>query len=1840
MSTNLEKRSFDLEVNKINERMERSLDVIDKKFNDAIQKIDNFKYKMEETISESNIDTKASEIISLISDKQSINTQLRNHFVMTSIGVDDITQLASKYTDNKFKLADMATNGAIPDNPSFVDDGALIHGSSYKTVSTITNDSFQDLTGVNALDNGDPTFAKQFTITTGHSRSLFITLFDTISNLTSADDLITQQPFTKGYDNVRGTDHKPGQSTPFIVIERINKINSFDFGIEYVTKADSMKCYIKDTNQSILLETAFHTNSSAFVKRYFGSFILEDFGDSIKSSYILKRSDKSLFENDNPEFVFRLAFDEQYIMIFLEKVRPCRLVYSEIENPSDTPDFYNADGSLSQVFVRDILEMISNEDRDMNINDSVLSIVNKFGVSKEFFGSNVGDITKDILNILTPFRDNPSSIENIYLIPNYVVNFSMKDNGFHIKDNFIVGQIYGRDDILDLPYSLMTITPKSNTMFQLEGINLTDSNNIEITSDVEKSLFNKVNTIFSTEDRLFVKGDSIIDLINQASDFVKDHYIDDQSVFYTARILITTMLNDGLKVDTNKIPDYVIDEIGKYVKTGDNDSFYCTYYITHTKTNETISITTDKELRDFITKTPIKFKYLTDIDNGNPIYSESPNQLPIRGNTFGGIPQGNILHILYNPLFGVNPGDDFNGLVRLTVKILPDMYDYEDITVNHVTMNDDQFLFGEVAEKYPNSQRLPNQAMVTSTILKYKSVTVTGYENCIIKPTDTEIKAVLGSTIVYTITPLFLYKIDRVLVNGIETALLDNKIIIRNISEDIIIEIQSSLRDLLRVITITNAENCSIINPSSGPINIDEGESITFNIIPVNGYRLTSAIANGINVDYINNNSFSLKNVMVDTDLEIICTEIPKIEYNINITPSTYGDISPAPGQYLLYEGDNYEINIIPNENFQILGYSINGAFFSITGELLEPGPTPPLTTIVINNNIVQLNGIKETLNITVNIEEIPPNIYTINTSITNGLLSPIDDTPAGVFVIENNDLVFTVTPDLGYYIEIISVNGIEITMSNEIPGVLIDGNTITFVSVQSDASLEITCSIIPPVTHLISINIPVDSLFTIHNTDGTTDDLEYNEGSRPVFTIIPNSGYYVTHVIINGVEIPVTSSIYLFDPISGPVTISAIVAVTPINVYTVSVSRLNKSEISITPNYLVNEGEDITITIVPFVGHELEIVKINGVIQNPIESIINITAVSMDYDIYISSKPIYVPIEPISGNNYRISPNIITPVQYGNGQPFEIIPDEGYIVDTVIIGTGGIDADPIESGRFYIFENVIEPHTIKATVVKRLFLVTPLGGDSYTVTPSIPEMIEFDENSSEFSFIPNTGKYITSIYEGSTEIYHNSNAMYEPQPGYDLTQLIVKHTVINVRKSTLVRAVASSFLARSYTVTTNIDSDQCTVTPGIFVTIGKGGTVSITIETKPGFRLKTVYINGIIREMFGNDYTYYESFVNISNDIIINVTSEVRPPVIYSVTHGPNTSCRTICLNPDILLNPLGTISNPVKTYEGGSLVFRAIPVNYLYRISKFVLNDVSNIPTDGGYGDKEFTIASVDDNMRISAVAVMIVHKINLVLAINCTVLGFDGNGSFIAVNHNVNFTLQFVPNADHEIDLLSINGETMSAIGNSFLISNIVEDKNVSISYIPKLFITVHTGVNCKYDVYLSGTPLSLNAVSGVWRIARKTNYFKVTVVPDEGYEIDRSWISAPTVTIPDTGNIQYQEVLTNPGEIIFNNILENKGFYAQCKKKIFNIVVIQPTPNGEITYNGDIVSNVPAEYGDSKTFTITPNVGYRIAILRINGSITPFPSSLTSAGGTYSFDNITASRSITVTIELDV
>lgn len=707
MSTNLVEKRYEDEVRKQNKSLERNIALIEDKFNTALKRIDNIRKSISRDIEDSNYSQRTTELIDKLNQQQEINENLLKYFVDNTTTSSGLNEIISRYGDNSIKLATYASNGQYVTKEEFVDDSTEVVDGDYRSSRFVKNDSFDTLTGINAIEGELP--ATGIISSPGYNRSLFINIYNSGQNIVDMETLSNSLAFSKEYNPIRSLDRAPSKSVPFIVLERINKINSFDFGIEYITKAETVKLYIENGGVPELIETGLHTNSGAFVKRFYGNFIIEDLGNQIKSSYILNNSEKSLFDGDLPEFKFRLSFDDLFIYIYLEEVKPYRLTYSNIESIND-PDFYNSEFNKSQVFIRDILELMICTDEDMTDDKIILSIKNKYGASVELFGKNVSDTTKSILNILAPFRDNPSLLQNVYIIPNYLVNFSLKDNSFITKDSFVVGQMFDRNDILELPFSIMEIKPKGKTQIQLEGVKFTNGNKINLISKPNRNTIK--NTIYSSTSKNFIRSKTISQIVQENDYFIKDHYVDD-SVSYHSRILISTTLNSDLKVDTDKIPDYVIDEIGKYVKTDQKDVFFCKYFVIYKEMNKELIINNISDLKSVIENNFIPLKQFSHIEGLVPVDNIEENKIPLFKSNINKSSYYKSLPLFSDIYSGLNIDENlFKGLISVETTILPRVYEFENVVLGHLSVLDDDTVYGKAPRKSNETYSLPKQVKI------------------------------------------------------------------------------------------------------------------------------------------------------------------------------------------------------------------------------------------------------------------------------------------------------------------------------------------------------------------------------------------------------------------------------------------------------------------------------------------------------------------------------------------------------------------------------------------------------------------------------------------------------------------------------------------------------------------------------------------------------------------------------------------------------------------------------------------------------------------------------------------------------------------------------------------------------------------------------------------------------------------------------------------------------------------------------------------------------------------------------------------------------------------------
>ncbi|MDI6804772.1 MAG: hypothetical protein QME58_13195, partial [Bacteroidota bacterium] len=198
------------------------------------------------------------------------------------------------------------------------------------------------------------------------------------------------------------------------------------------------------------------------------------------------------------------------------------------------------------------------------------------------------------------------------------------------------------------------------------------------------------------------------------------------------------------------------------------------------------------------------------------------------------------------------------------------------------------------------------------------------------------------------------------------------------------------------------------------------------------------------------------------------------------------------------------------------------------------------------------------------------PDSVTIKASASEG--GKID--PSDLVRVEvGSNQKFTIAPDEGYYIGAVYIDDIYVDSTT----------SYTFVNVIEDHTIHAAFAI---------------NQYTITSSAGANGTISplgvvnVNYGANQQFTIIPNTGYHVDSVIVNGVKVDSTTS-YTFNNVTSNHTIRAVFA---INQFTITSSSGANGTIFPLGVVNVNYGANQQFTIIPNTGYHVDSVLVNGV--------------------------------------------------------------------------------------------------------------------------------------------------------------------------------------------------------------------------------------------------------------------------------------------------------------------------------------------------------------------------------------------------------------------------------------------------------------------------------------------------------------------------------------------------------------------------------------------------------------------------------------------------------------------
>ncbi len=446
------------------------------------------------------------------------------------------------------------------------------------------------------------------------------------------------------------------------------------------------------------------------------------------------------------------------------------------------------------------------------------------------------------------------------------------------------------------------------------------------------------------------------------------------------------------------------------------------------------------------------------------------------------------------------------------------------------------------------------------------------------------------------------------------------------------------------------------ISPASA--TVDDGASQPFSIAPGVGYHIDDVTVDGASVGAVTTYTFN----------QIHEDHLLGASFSINTYPMMSfaegnGTISPS-GSTSISHGDHLTYTITPATGYDVVDVRVDGQSQGVLETYTFSNIAAPHT----------IRAIFEARH------------YTLTaTAGAHGTITPLGRTN----VAYGGSRTFTVTPDSGYRIADVAVDGVSIGAVT----------AYTFTSVHAD--------------HTIAASFTADthSIEASCSTGGSISPASatVNTGASQTFTIVADTGCHIQEVLVDGVSVGVVSS-YTFSQIDDDHIIGVVFS---LNSYVIEALTDGNGTISPSGSVSVSNGDNLTYTVTPANGYDVADVLVDGQSVGALETYTfsNITAPHLIRAIFVSRR---YTLTATAGAHGTIAPIGQTSVAYGDSRTYTITPDSGCQIADV-----AVDGVSIGKATSYTFSAVEADHTIAASFTNPTYTIAATAGEGGSITPA-----------------------------------------------------------------------------------------------------------------------------------------------------------------------------------------------------------------------------------------------------------------------------------------------------------------------------------------------------------------------------------------------------------------------------------------------------------------------------------------------------------------------------------------
>ncbi|MHC1745388.1 MAG: PKD domain-containing protein [Syntrophobacteraceae bacterium] len=415
------------------------------------------------------------------------------------------------------------------------------------------------------------------------------------------------------------------------------------------------------------------------------------------------------------------------------------------------------------------------------------------------------------------------------------------------------------------------------------------------------------------------------------------------------------------------------------------------------------------------------------------------------------------------------------------------------------------------AKAYDSSQR---ESAFSNEILCHP-VTVTAGAGGAISPGGTFF-AQNASNVTFTLTPNSGYRVNSLLVNGTSVGGVTSYTVSGITSGTTVSAVFEPIPPTSYTITASSNNTAyGTVSPSGG-VSVALGGTRTITITALTGYHIQDVKVDNVSVGAVPSYTFS--NVTANHSL---AATFAINTYAITASAGSNGSISPTSAT--VNHGSNQSFTVTPSTGYQVQDVKVDGSSVGAVTSYNFTSVTAPHT-------------ISATFT-----------IKTFAISVTvgpNGSISPSSAT-----VNQGSSQTFTITPNTGYQVEDVKVDGASV-------GAVTSYN---FTSVTAPHTISATFAI---KTYAITASAGSNGSIS------PSGSVSVNHGANASFTITPASGYQIDRVLVDGASVGAVGT-YAFNAVTSAHTIAA-----------QFVQRANQAPVANAgPDQTVSEGATVTLS-------------------------------------------------------------------------------------------------------------------------------------------------------------------------------------------------------------------------------------------------------------------------------------------------------------------------------------------------------------------------------------------------------------------------------------------------------------------------------------------------------------------------------------------------------------------------------------------------------------------------------------------------------------------------------------